>query len=114
MAAVCVPSWTMRLGGWDFAVMGSCAHGVVGFFPPQSFLLVNFIVCLDVKAGFTVQVNTALKKAVPVGSLLKLEARVLRKEGTRKVWVAAKLEDHESKVVYAEGEGLFLRSLDSV
>lgn len=59
-------------------------------------------------SGYTVQVNTALKKAVPVGSVLKLESWVVRKEGTRKYWINARLSNAESDVVHCEAEGLFI------
>ncbi len=59
-------------------------------------------------SGYTVQVNTALRKSVKVGSILKLEAWVDRKEGGRKYWIKSKLVDEESDEIYCEGEGLFL------
>lgn len=60
--------------------------------------------------GYTVQVNTALRKAVKVGSVLRLEAWVDRKEGSRKFWIKAKLCDEESGEIHCEGDGLFLAS----
>ena len=57
------------------------------------------------------QINTALKKTVKIGSYLRLEARVSRREGKRKVWVEAKLSDPDNpEVVYCEANGLFLSS----
>lgn len=64
--------------------------------------------------GYTVQVNTALKKAVKIGSVLKLESWVLRREGKRKVWISSRLVDPESGDVHCEGEGLFLLSPEEV
>jgi hypothetical protein len=64
--------------------------------------------------GYTVQVNTALKKAVKIGSTLKLESWVTRREGTRKVWISSRLVDPESGDVHCEGEGLFLLSPEEV
>ena len=59
--------------------------------------------------GFTVQVNTSLKKPVPVHSLLRLNAWVDRLEGKRKVWIKCNLVDPDnSSNVYSECEGLFL------
>lgn len=60
-------------------------------------------------AGYTVQVNTSLKKSVKVGSVLKLIAWVDRLEGSRKVWIGCKLVDPEDEsVIHCEGTGLFL------
>ena len=59
--------------------------------------------------GFTVQVNTSLKKPVPVKSLLRLNVWVDRLEGKRKVWIKCNLIDPEdTSSVYCECEGLFL------
>jgi acyl-coenzyme A thioesterase PaaI-like protein len=63
-------------------------------------------------SGYTVQVNTSLRKAVKVGSVLKLEAWVDRKEGERKYWILAKLSDGVTGEVYCDGSGLFLQSKD--
>lgn len=61
--------------------------------------------------GFTVQVNTALKKPVPVGSVLRLNAYVERIEGERKVWIQSSLVDPaDPSVVFCTGQGLFLIS----
>jgi acyl-coenzyme A thioesterase PaaI-like protein len=67
----------------------------------------------DPWSGFTVQVNTSLKKAVPVGSVLRVEAWVDRQEGSRKFWIFSRLLDplSEEVVVHCQGEGLFLRNL---
>jgi hypothetical protein len=64
--------------------------------------------------GYTVQVNTALSKSVTVGSLLKLEAKVLKKEGQRKHWIEAKLIDPFTGEVYSRGEGLFLLNKEEI
>jgi acyl-coenzyme A thioesterase PaaI-like protein len=62
-------------------------------------------------SGYTVQVNTALKKSVPVDSVLKMEAWVNRREGERKYWIGARLSDpNNPDCVYCDGEGLFLVS----
>lgn len=63
--------------------------------------------------GFTVQVDTSLRKPVKVGSLLKVLAWVERREGDRKVYVCARLTDvadDGEEVVHCEGRGLFLLS----
>ena len=59
-------------------------------------------------SGFTVQVNTALRKSVPIGSLMRLEASIEKREGSRKVWVRSRLVDGKCSTVYCEGYGLFL------
>lgn len=77
----------------------------------------GFCVSGEVKpwSGYTVQVNTALKKSVPVDSVLKMEAWVHRREGARKYWISARLSDPENEeCVYAEGEGLFLMNPEAV
>lgn len=66
-------------------------------------------------SGYTVQVNTALRKSVPVDSVLKLEAWVKKREGARKYWIGARLVDPTNETcVYCEGEGLFLLSPEQV
>lgn len=62
-------------------------------------------------SGYTVQVNTALKKSVKVDSVVKIEAWVNKREGARKFWINARVSDPEDEsCVYCEGEGLFLLS----
>lgn len=73
--------------GW----MGFCVSGIVR---PWS--------------GFTVQVNTSLKKAVCVGSTLKLEAWVNRIDGSRKFWISCRLVNVDNGDIHCEAEGLFL------
>lgn len=59
--------------------------------------------------GFTVQIDTSLKKAVHVGSLLRLEATITERVGKRKVYIKAKLVDPMSpEVAYCTCNGLFL------
>jgi acyl-coenzyme A thioesterase PaaI-like protein len=77
----------------------------------------GFSVTGEVKpwSGYTVQVNTALKKSVPVDSVLKMEAWVNRREGARKYWIGARLTDPADETcVYCEGEGLFLMSPEAM
>jgi hypothetical protein len=64
--------------------------------------------------GFTVQVDTTLKKAVPVSSLLKLEAWVERREGPRKIWICARLSNELDGSIHCLGRGLFLLSNEAV
>eukprot|EP01039_Chlorochromonas_danica_P008318 gene8318-9170_t len=59
-------------------------------------------------SGYTVQVNTSLKKSVKVGSMLRLESWVNKKEGQRKYWIHSRLSDPVTHEVYCEGNGLFL------
>jgi acyl-coenzyme A thioesterase PaaI-like protein len=73
--------------GW----MGFCATGTVR---PWS--------------GFTVQVNTCLKRPVKVNSVLLIHAQILKVE-RRKVFVQATLSDpanNNNVVVHAEGDGI--------
>lgn len=61
-------------------------------------------------SGFTVQIDTALKKAVAVGSVLRLEAEITQRVGQRKIFIKARLLDpinHE--IIYCECNGLFLK-----
>ena len=65
-------------------------------------------------SGFTVQIDTALKKPVDVGSVLLIRARIVKKE-RRKVYIDAELVDPgaatsgaNEDVVYATSKGLFL------
>ena len=62
--------------------------------------------------GFTVQINTALKAPVKVGSWLRVEGEVSRREGARKVWVTARLVAPAAaggeEVVLCTAEGLFV------
>lgn len=58
--------------------------------------------------GFTVQIDTSLKKPVPIGSLFKVEANIVRREGTRKVFIKASLLNPETNELHCESNGLFL------
>jgi hypothetical protein len=53
-------------------------------------------------------------KSVRVGSLLRLEAFVRKKEGTRKHWVEARLWDPLTGEVHCKGDGLFLSAKEDV
>jgi len=65
-------------------------------------------------SGYTVQVNTSLMKSVKVGQVLKLEAWVQRKEGTRKYWIEAQLINPETGDIHCKGSGLFLLASEEV
>lgn len=59
-------------------------------------------------SGFTAQVNTSLKKPIPVNTYLKIEAKIVKREG-RKVHIEAALIDPSStNCMHATGEGLFI------
>ncbi len=64
-------------------------------------------VCLP-WSGYTVQVDTSLKKAIPVNSLLKIQGWIERREGSRKIYIRAMLVD-EVGTEYATASGLFLK-----
>jgi hypothetical protein len=55
-----------------------------------------------------VQVDTSLKKPVQVGSVLRVEAAIVRREGHRKVFITARLTDPETSDVHCECKGIFL------
>jgi acyl-coenzyme A thioesterase PaaI-like protein len=96
---------------------GKCHGGSFCALMDDAMGWMGFCVTGDVKpwSGYTVQVNTALKKPVPVDSVLKMEAWVHRREGARKYWISAKLSDPaDEECVYAEGEGLFLMNPEAV
>jgi acyl-coenzyme A thioesterase PaaI-like protein len=59
-------------------------------------------------SGFTVQVDTSLKKPVTIGSTLRLEAKIIKREGKRKIWIEAMLTNDTKDFIYCEGKGLFL------
>jgi len=58
-------------------------------------------------SGYTVQIDTTLKKPIPVGALLKIEGQIESVE-RRKVWIKCVVSDEESGHVYGEARGLFL------
>ena len=51
---------------------------------------------------------------MPVGSILKLESWVERREGSRKIWICAKLTDPEDNTEYCTSRGLFLLSPEAL
>jgi acyl-coenzyme A thioesterase PaaI-like protein len=59
-------------------------------------------------SGYTVQVDTSLKKPIAIGSFLKVEGWIERREGRRKVHIKARLTD-EHGTEHAVGSGLFLK-----
>ena len=60
-------------------------------------------------SGFTVQVNTKLRKPVPVNSLLKVQCRIVKME-RRKVFLEATLtypcDQLEEEVIHAQADGV--------
>ena len=62
-------------------------------------------------SGYTVQINTALRQPIKVGSFLVASATITKIE-RRKVWIQASLFDPEaegdSNVIHAEGDGLVI------
>lgn len=66
-------------------------------------------------SGFTAQINTSLKKPVAVGSVMKVEAWISKKDSDRKYWVTARMKDEANGGdVHFEAEGLFLLSKDAL
>jgi len=64
-------------------------------------------------SGFTAQINTSLKKPIPVNSILKVKATIVKREG-RKIYMEAIMEDPSNGgCVHASGTGLFLLKRDS-
>jgi hypothetical protein len=60
-------------------------------------------------SGFTVQVNVSLKKSVRVGAILKIEGKIVKREGARKIWISCRLVDPAcDNAVHCEGDGLYL------
>ena len=59
-------------------------------------------------SGYTVQINTSLKKAIPINSILKVEGWIERREGNRKIHIKARLINEE-KEEHAVATGLFLK-----
>jgi acyl-CoA hydrolase len=62
-------------------------------------------------SGYTVQVDTSLKKPIEVGSVLKIIAWI-EKRDRRKIYIGAKLVSADGLSVHATAKGLFLRSSD--
>ena len=58
--------------------------------------------------------DTSLKKSVSVGSILKLEAWVERREGARKVWICSKLSNPVDGTLHCTARGLFLMSPEAL
>ena len=73
--------------GW----LGFCASGTV---KPWS--------------GYTVQIDTSLKKPVQVGAIMRVDANIVRREGRRKVSISARLTDPSTADVHCECKGMFL------
>jgi predicted thioesterase len=72
-------------------IIGWCAMFVTGACHPWS--------------GYTVQVNTALRRPIPVGTFLLAKATIVSVE-RRKVSIKAVILDPDMDSLHAEGEGL--------
>ena len=72
-------------------IIGWCAMFVTGSCHPWS--------------GYTVQVNTALRRPIHVGTFLLARATIVSIE-RRKVSIKAVLLDPDTESIHAEGEGL--------
>ena len=68
-------------------------------------------------SGFTAQINTSLRKPLPVCQFAYVEASVERQEGSRKLWINARLSSPAldrpdcEEILYCEATGLFLKNL---
>lgn len=58
-------------------------------------------------SGYTVQIDTTLKKPIPVGALLKIEG-VIESVERRKVWIRVNVTDPVSGSLHGSCRGLFL------
>lgn len=63
-------------------------------------------------SGYTVQFNTSLKKPIPVNSILKISAEIIKVD-RRKVYIEALLTDptganDNDEVIHAKGDGLVI------
>lgn len=68
-------------------------------------------------SGFTVQINTNLRKPIPVHSILKIWAKIVKVD-RRKVYIEAILTDPNSlhgkeEAIHASGDGLVILNNDS-
>mmetsp|Transcript_11681 Transcript_11681/g.18379 ORF Transcript_11681/g.18379 Transcript_11681/m.18379 type:complete len:221 (-) Transcript_11681:116-778(-) len=70
---------------------------------------VGFLVTGECKpwSGFTVQINSSLKRPIPVGSVLLVKATITKVE-RRKVSVVASIEDPQEEAIHATGDGLVI------
>lgn len=93
---------------------GYCHGGSFTAIADDAIGWMGFCVSGKVKSwsGYTAQINTSLKKPVKVGSMLKVEAWVSRKDGPRKFWISSRLKNAETNDVHYEAEGLFLLSAE--
>lgn len=60
-------------------------------------------------SGYTVQIDTSLKKPIPVGAILKIEGEIESVE-RRKVWIRVNVTDEATGCVHGVCRGLFLTS----
>ena len=101
--------------GW----IGFCADGsvrpwagytvqVLAYVCTHAYIMLGTTLFLTLFLTLLHKVDTTLKKSVPTGSLLKIEAWVERREGPRKVWAECRLSDADDGTVYCTGKGLVL------
>lgn len=64
-----------------------------------------FLATGKVWQGYTVQVDTSLRKPIPIGEYLQGKARITKIEG-RKVFVEASISNPMDGKVHCEGSGL--------
>jgi acyl-coenzyme A thioesterase PaaI-like protein len=57
--------------------------------------------------GFTVQINSSLKRPIPVGSVMLVKATITKVE-RRKVFAVASIEDPREDAIHATGDGLVI------
>jgi hypothetical protein len=62
-------------------------------------------------SGYTVQVDTSLKKAISIGSTLMIEAWIEKRVGERKIYIKAKLSDPSTGIEHGSASGLFLKNI---
>mmetsp|Transcript_32681 Transcript_32681/g.75237 ORF Transcript_32681/g.75237 Transcript_32681/m.75237 type:complete len:94 (+) Transcript_32681:246-527(+) len=74
-------------------IVGWCAFLVTGRCAPWT--------------GFTVQVNTSLRRPIPVQTFLLAQAEIVKME-RRKVSIEATLSDPTADVIHAKGNGLVI------
>mmetsp|Transcript_11354 Transcript_11354/g.10867 ORF Transcript_11354/g.10867 Transcript_11354/m.10867 type:complete len:218 (-) Transcript_11354:18-671(-) len=69
-------------------------------------------------SGFTVQINTSLKKPIAVNSVLKIRAQIVKVDG-KKVYIEAVLTDPigldgKDEVIHARGDGLVILTKEAL
>mmetsp|Transcript_2806 Transcript_2806/g.3726 ORF Transcript_2806/g.3726 Transcript_2806/m.3726 type:complete len:210 (-) Transcript_2806:359-988(-) len=92
--------WTDKVEGPPGAVHGGCLSAVMDE-------LLGHTVFADVESpAVTANLSVNFRKFVPLGSIMKLEAQVEKREG-RKIFVIGRITDGKG-VVHVDASGLFL------